>query len=592
MNSSRLLLAGLLAMAALTASCGGGASGPANSSPPPPPPISPPTISSLSPASATAGDPGFTLTVTGINFANPSKVQWTNTANPGFIGGTATFVGATQLTLQISAADIAIPASVQVTVSSNATNSNTLTFAINPRAPGGAQLISSGAGGATPNGNNHNPVLSFNGRFVAFSSEATNLIVPNANFAEGYVHDTCLGVDNCTPSTLLASAENGGPAASPTEGNGLGGAGPSFGWQSFLPPSGALNFQAGRYIGFLSTANNLVTPTTAYQQAYMRDTCFGASAPSGCVPSTVLASVTQISAEPNGAASDFVLASNTCNGAFVSAGTNLVTGVAIPNQVYLVSCGLVAFAFGFTNVTLVSAGFAGAPGDQGGHQPAISPDGRFVAFASTSSNLTSVPNGGNQQIYLRDTCLLMGSACTPATTMISVDNAGNALGGSSQIPALSDDARFVVFSTQTPAPGGGVTSDVLLHDTCNSAGAAVASCTPSTLTISVAANGGSANGPSNSSAYAVSGDGRFVAFSSSATNILAGGNPAAQVFVRDTCNASSGSIPSCTPRTVLISSNGSGPIGGFNGAISHDGHFVAFESQTSISQIFVAASGF
>jgi hypothetical protein len=592
MNSRRLLLAGLLAMAAVTASCKGGTDVLGNS-PPPPPPTPPPSISSLSPASATAGGPGFTLSLTGSNFANPSTVQWIDTANPGFVGGTATFVSATQLTLQISAANIAIPASVKVTVSSNGTSSNTLTFAINPGPPVGAQLISSGAGGAIPNGNSHNPALSFNGRFVAFSSEATNLIVPNANFAEAYVRDTCLGVDSCTPSTLLASAENGGPAASPIEGNSLGGASPSFGWQGFLPPSGALSLPAGRYIGFLSTANNLVTPTTAFQQAYMRDTCFGAAAPSGCVPSTILASVTDISGEPNGAASEFVLASNTCNGAFVSAGTNLVNGVAIPNEVYLVSCGNIGlFQFGFTNTTLVSAGFAGAPGDQGGHQPAISPDGRFVAFASTSSNLTSVPNGGNQQIYLRDTCLLIGSGCTPSTTMISVDSAGNALGGSSQIPALSDDARFVVFSTQTPAPGGGVTSDVLLHDTCNSSGAVVAGCTPSTVTISVAANGASANGPSNSSAYAVSGDGRFVAFSSSGTNILAGGNAAAQVFVRDTCNASSGSIPSCTPRTVLISSNGSGPIGGLNGAISHDGHFVAFENQTSISQIFVAATGF
>ena len=595
MNSRRGLWCGLLLAVAL-AGCKSGpnsVNGPILPSTPAPTPTPTPSISSLSPASATAGGPGFTLTVTGSNFASPSTVQWINTGNPGFIGGTATFVSSTQLTLQISAANIAIPTSVQVTVSVNGVSSNTLTFPISPAASAGAQLVSTGANGATPNGSSHNPVLSFNGRFVAFSSDATNLIVPNTNFAEAYVHDTCLGVDGCTASTLLASAVNGGPAASPAEGNSLGGASPSIGWQGFLPPSGALSLPAGRYIGFLSAANNLISPLTAFQQAYMRDTCFGAAAPSGCVPSTVLASVTEISGEPNGAASEFVLASNTCDGAFVSAGTNLVNGVAIPNEVYLVSCGNVGlFQFGFTNTTLVSAGFAGAPGDQGGHQPAITADGRFVAFASTSSNLTGVPNAGNQQIYLRDTCLRMGSGCTPSTTMVSVDNAGNALSGSSQIPALSDDGRFVVFSTQTPAAGGGVTSDVLLHDTCNSSSAPVAGCSPSTVTISVAATGASANGPSNSSAHAVSGDGRFVAFSSSATNILAGGNPAAQVFVRDMCNTSSGSIPGCTPRTVLISSNGNGPIGGLNGAISHDGHFVAFENETSIFQIFVAATGF
>jgi hypothetical protein len=543
----------------------------------------------LSPANATAGGPAFTLTVNGSNFANPATVEWKNPANPGFVGGSATFVSASELTLQIPAASIAIPASVQVSVTSNGVTTSSGTFTITPSSPGGTQLISVAANGTAPNGNSHNPVPSFNGRFVAFSSEATNLVSPVVNFAEAYVRDTCLGADACTPSTLLASAVNGGPANSPAEGDALGGASPSIGFQGFLPPGGV---DAGRFIGFLSTAHNLVTPSTSFQQAYMRDSCFG-SAASGCVPSTMLASVTQIGAEPNGAASDFVLASNDCSGAFVSAGTNLVSGAAIPNEVYLTSCGIVGFlTFAFTNTTLVSAGVGGSPGNGGGLQPAISPDGRFVAFASTSTNLTNTSNGGTQQIYLRDTCLQITSGCTPSTAIVSVDNASVALAGSSQLPALSDDARFIVFSTQTPASGGGVTSDVLLHDSCNSSGGPVAGCTPSTLTISAAANGGAANGPSSSTRYAVSGDGRFVTFSSSATNLLASGNPAAQVFVRDTCNSSSGAITGCTPRTLLVSANSTGPIGGFNGAITHDGHFVAFENETSMFQVYLAATGF
>jgi hypothetical protein len=500
-------------------------------------------------------------------------------------------VSATELTLQISAANIAIPGPVQIKVlTTNAADSNAATFVIHPAAAGGAQLVSTGASGAAANGNSHNPVLSFNGRFVAFSSEATNLVVPNTNFAQGYVRDTCLGVDGCTPSTLLASAENGGPADSPTEGNGLGGANPSIGLQGFLPPSGAGSTSAGRFIGFLSTANNLVISGSAFQQAYMRDTCFGSASTPGCTPSTLLASVTEISGEPNGAASEFILASNSCNGAFVSVGTNLVNGVTTPNEVYETTCGGPAFDFG--NTTLVSAGALGNAGDQGGHQPAISSDGRFVAFASTSTNLTNAPNGGNQQIYMRFTCQSAGPNCTPSTTMVSVDNAGNALGGSSQVPAISDDGRFVVFSTQMPAVGGGVTSDVFLRDTCNTSGGPVTGCTPSILTISVAANGGAANGASSSSAHAVSGDGRLVLFSSSATNLISGGNPAAQVFVRDTCKSSGQSLSGCTPSTVLISTNNGAPIGGFNAAVSNDGHFAAFENEASIFQVFVAATGF
>jgi hypothetical protein len=161
------------------------------------------------------------------------------------------------------------------------------------------------------------------------------------------------------------------------------------------------------------------------------------------------------------------------------------------------------------------------------------------------------------------------------------------------LAAISDDGRFVVFSTQTPAAGGGVTSDVLIRDTCNSSSGPVTSSTPSTTTVSAAAGSGAANGPSSSNPHAVSGDGRFVVFSSSATNLVSGGNPAAQVFVRDTCESSSGSVSGCTPNTVLISVNNGSPTGGFNAAISDDGHFAAFVTTVgAVQQILLAATGF
>src|SRR5207244_1982467 len=134
-------------------------------------------------------------------------------------------------------------------------------FVVNPSAPGITGTISVAANGATPNGNSHDPVLSATGRFVAFSSEATNLLAAGAQFPEGYVRDTCLGAENCTSTTQLVSAISGGSS----EGNGQGGATPSIGNQ-------------GRFVGFLSTATNLVTPNTATQQGYLRDTCADAPA--------------------------------------------------------------------------------------------------------------------------------------------------------------------------------------------------------------------------------------------------------------------------------------------------------------------------
>ena len=562
--------------------------GPTSHSTPPPPT---PSISSISPTSVTAGSPGYTLTVNGANFNSGTGAELTVLSNPitPFSNPPTTFVSATQLTVQISAADIASPGTLQLDVANSSffmtATSNVVTFVANPGPPGVKQTISVGSNGATPNGASSDPVLSKSARFVAFASQATNLIVPNAMFAQGYVRDTCLGTNGCTPLTLLVSAVNGGSAANPTEGNAQGGATPSIGNQES---------SQDLFIGFLSTATNLITPNTTSQQAYLRDTCLAVPTSFTCTPATVLGSGTQSGGEPNGAASAFMFASNSCNAAFVSAGTDLINGVTTPNEIYLASCAPNSGnpANSFKTSALVSASSSGVPGDQGGQQPAISADGRFVAFASTSTNLTSTPNGGVQQIYLRDTCTSAPSGCAPATTMVSVDNSGNALAGSSSLPAISDDGRFVVFSTQVSLAGG-VTSEVSIHDSCNSSSGPLMGCVASTTTVSVAAGGGATNGPSSSTPHAVSGDGRFVIFSSSATNIIMGGNPAGQVFVRDTCTSSSGNVSGCTPSTVLISVNATGPTGGFGAAISDDGHFAAFQTTIGgVQQILFAATGF
>jgi Ca2+-binding RTX toxin-like protein len=91
----------------------------------------PPTLTALSPSSATAGGPGFTLTTTGSNFVRGSVVRW-NGANR-----TTTFVNSTQLTAGIPAADIASPGAAQVVTAANPDGavSNALTFTIAPPPP-------------------------------------------------------------------------------------------------------------------------------------------------------------------------------------------------------------------------------------------------------------------------------------------------------------------------------------------------------------------------------------------------------------------------------------------------------------------------
>lgn len=87
-----------------------------------------PTITSISPSSATAGGSGFTLTVNGTNFINGiSTVRWNGSSR------TTTFVSATQLTATIPASDITSAGTATVTVinTGNATASNGQTFSIN-----------------------------------------------------------------------------------------------------------------------------------------------------------------------------------------------------------------------------------------------------------------------------------------------------------------------------------------------------------------------------------------------------------------------------------------------------------------------------
>jgi hypothetical protein len=89
----------------------------------------PPTESSLSPTSASAGGPAFTLTVNGSNFVNGASVRWNGTAR------TTTFVSATQLTAAINVADIATAGSVSITVGTPAGTSAAQMFSVSNPAP-------------------------------------------------------------------------------------------------------------------------------------------------------------------------------------------------------------------------------------------------------------------------------------------------------------------------------------------------------------------------------------------------------------------------------------------------------------------------
>ncbi len=116
-----------MACIAWTVGCGGGSGGSPN------PPSNPtPSLSSLTPNTATAGGPALTVTVSGSNFISSSTVQWNGSARP------TTYVSATSLQVAITAADIATPGTAAVTVSNPAPGGGTsapATFTIRVPAP-------------------------------------------------------------------------------------------------------------------------------------------------------------------------------------------------------------------------------------------------------------------------------------------------------------------------------------------------------------------------------------------------------------------------------------------------------------------------
>jgi extracellular elastinolytic metalloproteinase len=206
----------------------------------------------------------------------------------------------------------------------------------------------------------------------------------------------------------------------------------------------------------------------------------------------------------------------------------------------------------------ISVDSHGAQAASGGASPAISADGRFVAFSSDSPDLVPADTNGIADVFVRDR-----EAGT--TERVSVGIAGKQGNRASRLPAISADGRFVAFesaaSNLVPGDDNGVV-DVFVRD--REAG--------TTERVSIDSSGQEGNGRSDSAA--ISGNGEVVAFQSAASNLVAGDADGTQdIFVRD---REAGT-------TEAVSDDASGnPAGGVLApALGADGRFVAFTSSFS-----------
>ena len=262
---------------------------------------------------------------------------------------------------------------------------------------------------------------------------------------------------------------------------------------------------------------------------------------------------------------------------FDSLATNLVPGINPQGirQVYLHDRQTGA-------TELISVDSARNPGNDASFVAAVSDDGNVVVFDSFASNL--VPNDTNnaRDVFLRDrqagTTQRISQFVNGAQ---GICTAANPLDCNSSDPAISADGSIVVFASFSQLTGddSDTAHDVFLFDRTG----------PSLKRISAGINGTTPNGLSGSPA--VSANGRFVAFSSEATNLIPGdtSDEYSDIFVFD--------VQGGTLRKASMIAGGVAPDGpSYGPSISGDGRFVAFWSEASnllsdgngVSDVFVA----
>jgi Tol biopolymer transport system component len=240
--------------------------------------------------------------------------------------------------------------------------------------------------------------------------------------------------------------------------------------------------------------------------------------------------------------------------AFMSLATNLVPGDTNGKSDVFVRDRLT----GTTERVSVDSSGPEGDDDSGLYGIGISADGRFVVFDSLADNLVAGDTNGTQDLFVRD-------RSSGTTERVSVATGGAEADSFSLYPSISADGRWVSFlSNATNLVPGDVNGfgDIFVHDRQSGA----------TSLVSVDSNGAQGNHASFSSS--ISGDGRYVAFVSWASNlgpVDGNGTFGYDVFVHDCVGGSTVG--------VSVDPSGAGGNGDSDYAfISADGRFVTFET--------------
>lgn len=389
--------------------------------------------------------------------------------------------------------------------------------------PGINEAVSVDSSGNPANDHSNRSAISGDGRYVAFSSDASNLASGDTNgMTDIFVRDRSSGT-----TTRVSVSSSGGE---------------SNGYSDF--PSISYD---GRYVVFESSASNLVSgDSNGVDDVFMHDMQTGTTTVESTDGTGTIGN--NYSEHPDVSADGRFVT-------FASYASNLTSGLnafVATTQVFVKDT-----ATGSIKLVTANPSTGNAANDRSNY-PRISCDGNIVSFHSYATDLSSASSSGHADIFV--------ASISWSGVKITKVTSGNSDSTNDSLSCNGNDLSFTSLATNIVSGDTNTVRDVFKYDRLSG----------TTTRVSVADNGSEADSYQNigSQFSSISDDGRFVVFESGSSNldpghttISAGGD---SIYIRDTKLG--------TTQTVSLAVNGKRSGGSQMPAVSADGSFVSYQN--------------